>query len=96
MSVQIPGTPTVIGMGDRANISPVSDGSSSNWRAASNHNGFDSATRVSLSTTARLADSFAGRLAGITAQSALLRTQSALTAAHASLQSEARLLSRTA
>jgi hypothetical protein len=95
MSTQIPGTPIGIGRGDRADISPVS-GSSVTSQSAAVGNGSGAATLLSLSTTARLVGSFAVRQAGISSQSNLLRTQSVLTAAHASLQSEARIYSRSA
>ncbi len=96
MSVQIPGARTGIGMGERADITSVGGSSSSNSQPVGVGNGSGAATRLSLSTTARLAGSFAARQAGISTQSSLLHTQSVLAGAHASLQSEARLYTRNA
>lgn len=95
MSTQIPGTPIGVGRGDRADISPIGGDSSAKAQSAVG-TASGAATRVTLSTTARLAGTFAVRQTGITTQGALLHTQSVLTAAHASLQNESRIYSLSA
>ncbi|MGH2345795.1 MAG: hypothetical protein ACRDG4_11250 [Chloroflexota bacterium] len=91
MSVQIPRPPNNIRTGDRLTTGSVERGAGSAESVIVGNSAAGSATRLSLSSTARLADAFNARQAAQRTESGLSRTHAVLETSYIALQRESRL-----
>lgn len=96
MSVQIPRRPNNISPGDRVANVPADRGVGPAVSVTIGNSASGTATRLSLSPTARLADAFSVRQASQHSEAGLIRTHAVLETSYFALQGESRLYDRQA
>jgi hypothetical protein len=96
MSVQIPRRPNNISLGDQVPTVPADRGAGPTVSVTIGNSASGTATRLSLSSTARLADAFSTRQAAQRSEAGLIRTHAVLETAYVALQGESRLYDRHA